>query len=296
MKIELKKVDATRRQMLIEIPKETVSKRTEQVFNEISKIAKIKGFRTGKIPRNILEKHYSDSAKEEVLKQLIPEAYQEGLDREKLFPVDMPEIDDVSLKDGIVKFSANFDVRPDVTIKDYVGIKIKRKSSEVTDDEIEKTLDYFKKGQGKEDAKIDDEFAKGLGYPSLDEFKTFLKRQMEMDKDRLNRADVENQVIESLIKKTKFTVPKSLVTKQLERRMHETKHQMKHQGYKDEDIKKQEETMEKEMLPLVERDIKAYFILEKIAETENMEIKQGENLPVKVMEFLLKEAKWEETK
>ena len=46
----------------------------------------------------------------------------------------------------------------------------------------------------------------------------------------------------------------------------------------------------------VEQDIKVYLIMDKIAETENMEIKQGENLPNKVMAFLMKEAEWQNEK
>ena len=82
----------------------------------------------------------------------------------------------------------------------------------MTDDEINKTLEYFKKGQGQEKEKeveINDAFAHGLGYPSLEEFKKSLSRQLESDKDRHNRADVENQIVEALLKKAKLTVPES---------------------------------------------------------------------------------------
>ena len=50
------------------------------------------------------------------------------------------------------------------------------------------------------------------------------------------------------------------------------------------------------MKPSAERDVKAYFILEKIAQQENIKIEQGENLLQKVIGFLLKEAQWEEAK
>ena len=52
--------------------------------------------------------------------------------------------------------------------------------------------------------------------------------------------------------------------------------------------------MRKELSAPVERDVKVYLILDKIAAIENIEVKEGENLPAKTMEFLLKEAKWEE--
>jgi len=58
-----------------------------------------------------------------------------------------------------------------------------------------------------------------MGFPSLEEFKTALKRQLEFDKDRNNRMDVENQIVEELFKNAKLTVPQSLVKRQLHHRL-----------------------------------------------------------------------------
>ena len=297
MKVDVKKLDTITRELKFQIPKEMVSEKMQEVYKDIAKNAKIKGFRPGKAPKHILESHYGDLAKEEVLKQLIPEAYQSAVVREKLAPIDMPDILDVSFKDGIVAFTARIEIKPEVNIKDYKGLKVKRKSSKVTDDDMKKTLEYFKAGQGKDkDVTIDDDFAKGLGYPNLEEFKKSLTRQLEIDKDRQNRIDVENQVVDSLLKKTKVLAPQSLVNKQLAKRLEETQNRLKSSGLPEEEVKKKEEDMKSELKTAVEKDVKVYLILDKIAELENIEIKEGENLPYKVMEFLLKEAKWEEAK
>ena len=59
---------------------------------------------------------------------------------------------------------------------------------------------------------------------------------------------------------------------------------------------KKEEELRKNLQQPVERDVKVYLILDKIAELENIEVIKGESLPMKVLEFLLKEANWEEGK
>ena len=69
---------------------------------------------------------------------------------------------------------------------------------------------------------------------------------------------------------------------------------MKEQGGSSEDIDKKEKELREELRVPVEREVKIYLILDKIASLESVEVKEGENLPSKVMEFLLKEAKWEE--
>jgi FKBP-type peptidyl-prolyl cis-trans isomerase (trigger factor) len=238
-------------------------------------------------------------AQEETIKKLIPQAYHEGVSQEKLNPVDLPEISDVSLKDGVLTFKATLDIRPEVKVGEYKGIKVVRKDAKVTEEDVNKTLEFFKKGRGEgQDVTIDDAFAKGMGFPSLEEFKKALTRQLEFDKDRQNRVEVENQIVDHLLKTAKLIVPQSLVKRQLEHRLHETLRRLKSQGMSDEDLKKKQEEITKSLTEIVERDVKVYLILEEIAKQEKIEAGQGEHesVPGKVIELLLKEAKWEDAK
>lgn len=294
MKLEVKKIDATCRELKFEVPRERVSKKMEEIFQDIGKSAHIKGFRPGKAPRHLLEAQHGKLAKEETLKQLIPEVYQEGLDREKITPMDLPDIHDVSFKDGMIAFCAKLDIRPEVKIKNYKGIVVERKPSIVSEEEIDKMLEFIKKGQGDKEISLDDAFARGLGFPALADFKLSLRRQMEMDRDRQNRVDIENQVIEYLLKEVNLPVPQSVVNRQLQHRLEETQKRLHSQGMKEEEIRKKEDEMRKELRPLVEKDLKIYLIMEHIAKQENIQIPEGENLFKKLMEFLLREATWEE--
>jgi len=295
MKVEVKKVDALKRELKFEVPKDRVVAKLDEVYKELSRVAKVKGFRPGKVPRHVLEAEHSSLAKEEMLKKIIPEVYQEGVEKEKLLPLDLPEIQDVDFRDGVVTFKAVVDIKPEVKIDKYKGIKVQRKSTVVTDEDIEKTLDYFKKSTGQdENTPIDDGFAKGLGYPNLEAFKESLSRQMQIDKDRQNRVDIENQIVEGLLKSAKLAVPQSLVKKQLEHRIQDARQRLKSQGLPDEEIDKKEEELRKNLVPQVEKDVKVYLTFDKIAELENIVLKEGENLSSKVMEFLLKEADWQE--
>jgi FKBP-type peptidyl-prolyl cis-trans isomerase (trigger factor) len=294
MKVDVKKIDTLKRELKFEIPKERVAQALDKVYQEIGKYAKVKGFRPGKVPRHILQVHHGKLAQEETIKKLVPEVYQEGIDKEKIQPIDLPEIRDVHYQDGRITFTALLDIRPEININDYKGISISRKPSHVTDEDVNKTLEYLSKGQGKDqNVTLDDAFARSLGFPTLEEFKKSLSRQLELEKDRQNRIDIENQIAEALLKKTKFNVPESLIKRQLERRLQDVKHRLQHQGMAEEEINKKIEEMRKELEASTEKDVRLYLIFDKIAQLENMEIKEGENLPAKVIEFLLKEGKWE---
>src|ERR1700690_3729242 len=135
MKVEVKKVDALKREMKFEIPREKVTEAMDSVYLEIGKHAKVKGFRPGKVPRHILINSHGQLAKDETIKKIIPQAYHDGINQQKLNPIDMPEITDVNLKDCVLTFTATLDIRPEVTVNKYKGISVERKKSEVTDEE-----------------------------------------------------------------------------------------------------------------------------------------------------------------
>lgn len=298
MKVAVKKVDALKRELSFEISKERVSKAHGEIMEEILKVAKVKGFRPGKAPRQFVEAQHGGLAREETIKKLVPEVYEEGITQEKIDALDLPEIHDVEFKDGVIRFKAYVDVKPQVHLGQYKGLKVTRKSSKITEEELNKTLDYFKNAQGAEKTQVvDDNFVKSLGFPSLEAFKESLTRQLETEKDNQNRLDVENQIIDALLKDTKLDVPSSLVKRQLEHRMEETTRRLKERGMPQEEIKKREDQMRKDFEKTSEKEVKVYLILDAIAKAEGIEAhSQKEDLSRKVMAFLLKEASWEEPK
>ena len=298
MKIDVKKVDALKRELHFEVPKDRVNKTMEEVYESVAKVAKVKGFRQGKVPRNILVSTHGKAVQEETIKKLIPEVYHEGLHKENIDPIDLPEIADVNLKDGALTFTAKLDIRPEIKVKNYKGIKVQRKSSKVTDEDINKTLDVLKKGQGAEakETVVDDAFARGLGFPNLAEFKDALTRQLEMDKDRQSRLDVEQQIVDALLKEAKFIVPQSLLKKQMDYRLHDARKHYKSHGMPDEEIAKKETELREQLKDAVERDVKVYLVFQEIAKAENIAAAQNDNIMMKVMEFLMKEADWQEAK
>ncbi len=294
MKLAVKKLDTTKRELAIEIPKETVAEKFDEIYNAISKNAKIKGFRPGKAPRHIVEQHHSKLAQEEVFKDLIPTTYQEALEKESIKPVALPEIFDVKLEQGILSYKAKLEIRPEIDIKDYKGLKIKKKDNKVNEEDLKKSYDFLLQAQGKpKETPIDDSFAKSLGYTDMKEFEESLRKQLEVSKEQQARMDLEQQIIEQLLSKAKFDVPGVSVENQLEHLVKDAKMRLVWQGAKKEDVEARDEELRKQLRASAEKDIRAYFILDKIAELENIKVDNDEQLLKKVMEFLLKEAKWE---
>lgn len=290
MKVSLNKIDTLRRELHIEVGQEKVKEKFDQVYEEIKKNAKIPGFRPGTAPRHILEKHHSALAHEEVIKQLLPETYQEALKNENLDVISLPEITDVHLDSSVLRYKAKVELRPEIEIKDYKKIKIKKHSNEVTDEELEKAQEAIKKARNLET--INEDFAHGLGYAGLEEFKNALRRQLVSQKETDNKMLLENEVIDYLLKNSEFSVPESLIKRRFGELKQELKDYLSKNNLPTEEIEKKEKELEPKIQEQALQQVKVFLILDEIAKKEGIAI--DDHMPQRVMEFLLKNADWTE--
>lgn len=157
MKTEIKKLDSTKREISVEASGDMVKNKFDDVFKEIAKNAKVPGFRPGNAPRDILEKHYSSHAHELVLKELIPELYNQAIEKEGLNVLELPNIFDVKLDRNSLSFKATVEISPEILVKNYKGLEVTYKKIEVNADEIKRSIDSLKEAR-KVDT-VDDNFA-----------------------------------------------------------------------------------------------------------------------------------------
>jgi FKBP-type peptidyl-prolyl cis-trans isomerase (trigger factor) len=289
MKTAVKALDNSKKEISIEVSGELVKNKFEDVFKKIASEAKIKGFRPGHAPRDILEKEYSGLAHEQVLKELIPDLYGQAVEKEGLNVLEMPEIKDVKLDRSSLSFKAEVEVYPEIEVKNYKGLKIKYKKIAVSADEIKRNLDAVK--ESRKIDKLDDDCAKSLGYPNLAELEKTVERQLSVQKDNAQRQDAEHQVVEQLTKDLNVKIPQALVSKQLEEMLRNAKMEMAIRGIPKENIAGHEGEMVKELEPRAKEQVKVYLVLNAIAKKEN--IPSDEHMPAKVLEFVFKAASWE---
>jgi trigger factor len=291
VKIEVKKIDGIRREINIEVSDDTVKNKFEDVFTRIAKEAKVPGFRPGHAPRDMLEKHYSSSAHEQVLKELVPDIYNAAIKKEGLDVIELPEISDVKLDRLKLSFKAVVEVSPEIPLKGYKRQKVVYKNITVTPDEIKRNVNLLKESR-KLDA-IDDSFAKGLGYPNLAELEKAVERQIFLQKENLQRENLENEIVENITKGMDFKLPQSLLNRQLQDLVRRAKMDLALKGVAREEIEKHEKKISDDLEPQAHRQVKNYLVLAEIAKKENIPV--DDNMPQRVIEFLLKEAEWQVT-
>ncbi|MCP4364135.1 MAG: trigger factor, partial [Planctomycetes bacterium] len=139
--IDVEDVGPCKKRLCIEVSKESVQGEFARHLKELQNTAKIPGFRKGKIPKGVLERHYGPQLEEEVKKSLISDSYHRALDRNSLEPLGSPELGEVKFEhEGPLKFDVTLEVKPTFEAKDYKGMKLLRRSGEVTPEEVESAL------------------------------------------------------------------------------------------------------------------------------------------------------------
>ncbi len=290
MKSEIKKIDSTKRQIKVELRGEVVKNKFEEVFKRIGKEAKVPGFRQGHAPRDILEKNYSSQAHQMVLEELIPDTYAQVIKQENLDVVELPSISDVKLERDALSFSATVETNPEIPLKEYKGLKVGYKKIEVTPEELKRTVDSLRESRGIDAA--DESLARRMGYPDLQELQKALERQIFLQKDSQQRQRIESEVVEAVTKDLDFKLPQSMVERQLQELSRRTQLELAMKGAKRQDLEGQEKELKKKLEPEARKQVKVYLVMAAIARKEGIPL--DDQMPQKVVEFLLKEANWQE--
>jgi len=140
----------------IDVPRESVDKAFEEVYDEIAKVASIPGFRAGKAPKELVRKHYAKNASEEALKRVLPDAYAAALKEHGIIPMGSPEITDMIFEEGkAMSFKARVETRPKFNLKNYKGIAVTRKIVAIDKADIDKTLENVQQMHAKYESPAD---------------------------------------------------------------------------------------------------------------------------------------------
>jgi trigger factor len=145
MRSAVENISTVKKKITIEVPQDDVAKEREKAVAKVAKKAKLPGFRPGKAPRSVVERHYGEDIQADVMNKLIADAYFQAVQEHKISPVDLPEISDVSLDKGSpLSFSATVEVRPNIELGTYDGIEVKEEPLTVSDEELEQTINRLR--------------------------------------------------------------------------------------------------------------------------------------------------------
>lgn len=122
----------------IEVEADVFSAAMQKSYRKNVKNMAIPGFRKGKVPKAIIEKFYGEAVfYDDAINECFPEAYEAAVKESGIDPVEMPEVDIVTIKQGEpLVFSAVVTVRPEVVLGEYKGIEAAKPAVVVSEEEV----------------------------------------------------------------------------------------------------------------------------------------------------------------
>ncbi len=137
-----------KREITVQIPADVVSAESDAVLSRYQKLARVPGFRKGKVPASIVRQRFADDIKSEIVEALVPRYFREETQKQNLQPVSQPRVTDLHLHQGEpLTFKASFEILPDFKVAAYDDIHIERLPTEVTEEEVERALSNLRQQQ-----------------------------------------------------------------------------------------------------------------------------------------------------
>lgn len=150
MKVTVENAAACRRVLKIEVPAETVADEFKKVIRAMAKVARMPGFRPGRVPIPIVEKRFAKEIAEEVRGRLVPRAYRDAVAEQQLKPVAVVEAKPSDPKPGeVFHLEVALDVAPEFTLPDYqTALRVEPKAVAVTEQEIDDGIKDLRRRTG----------------------------------------------------------------------------------------------------------------------------------------------------
>ncbi|MEK7673271.1 MAG: trigger factor [Patescibacteria group bacterium] len=144
MEYQIKKLPKSEIEITITVPDDKMPEYKKKAYTDIAKDVEIKGFRKGHVPVDMLEQHMDkDYLEAHVQEVAIQQTYAEAVVKENLQVVSRPKVK-ISSEIPLV-YVATVAVMPEVTVKDYKSIKIKKEEAKVEDKDVEEVMKELKR-------------------------------------------------------------------------------------------------------------------------------------------------------
>jgi len=154
LQVQIEKPSKILRKLLVTVPAAEVQTHFDRQWSEIQKKAKFKGFRQGKVPINIVKQTYGADVKNDVLRDVIEASYWNAIEKEKLKPVGQPTIEAPGEhkhfhieENQDFTFLASIEIFPEIEIKNYKGVSVKKEKIKITDKDVNETIENIRQSR-----------------------------------------------------------------------------------------------------------------------------------------------------
>jgi trigger factor len=146
MQVSLTATGGLERRLEVAVPAERVQGAVDQRLKEISRTARLKGFRPGKVPLTVVKQQFGSQVHAEVVSDLLRSTFSEAMTQQKLTPAAGPRIEPLAMAPGAeLRYAAVFEVLPDIQPKSPETLTIERPVASVTDEDVAAMVDSMRR-------------------------------------------------------------------------------------------------------------------------------------------------------
>ena len=362
------------RKITIEIDRQRVDAKYNEIFGELRNSALVPGFRIGHAPRRLMEKRFGKEVGQDVRNALVSEALSAAIKANKIQILGDPdiELDKIEVPEtGNMTFSVQVEVKPEFTVPEYKGIAVQEMTVEITPERVEQATRQFLSSRGTlvpvtgpageddvvvadishsgegieahshenvevrvgpgvlegvpleklgdalkgakagdtvtteatvpdthsneawrgktisfsiavkdvkhlEVPELTDQLAGEFGFESTEPFKNYVHDRLQEQVQRESRQAMHDQVAKYLLDNTKVELPTGAATRHTASALRRRYIDLLYRGVPREQIDQNLEMLQAQVSQQAQVELKLSFILEKIAEAENVTVEEGE--------------------
>jgi len=146
VKTSVDKLSDTRAKLTVTVPFDELGPEIDQAYKAIAQQVNIPGFRRGKAPRQLIDARFGRGPiLEQVVNDMLPTRYEAAVTENDLKVIGQPEIDITKIEDNdVVEFTAEVDVRPEITVPDFSKISVEVPALKIDDEAVDEELDNLR--------------------------------------------------------------------------------------------------------------------------------------------------------
>jgi trigger factor len=162
VKVNVKNLSGCSVEIQVEVPAEIVQEKVDKIYERFLHESKVPGFRKGKAPLDVIKNKYKSLVREEITHNELKEFIRVALNEKKINPIIQPSVTQLDFEEGSpLKFTAMLEIKPEIQLKNYKGIKAKKEKTKVDEEEVDKVLNELREQRAQfipvEDRKCNEE-------------------------------------------------------------------------------------------------------------------------------------------
>jgi len=146
MQVSVVSTNGLERRLEVTVPGELVTTRVNQRLKDLARTTRLKGFRQGKVPMDVVRKQYGGQVHSEAITDLMQRSFVEAVTQEKLRPAGDPRIEPLQVEPGAeLRYAAVFEVLPEIKLNPLDQLTVNRPVAEVTAADVDAMLDSMRR-------------------------------------------------------------------------------------------------------------------------------------------------------